>query len=205
MHPLLFYSETCPHSRRIMNRLSQIPDANKVLRTACVDNQIELIPAEIDRVPALVVPTSGGNKVVFDSELYDWLNSILRMDESRRQQYSSPPPQPQMPHPTMPPPQRNQDQPFPPTMTAPHSGPPQDFMAESGAFLTDLNGNDSADHLFAEAGEEIRLNYASVGADTGGRRGGADDEVRDADVINRLMASRNEEISSLYAQIPRPV
>eukprot|EP00873_Tetraselmis_striata_P043855 jgi/Tetstr1/464119/TSEL_008924.t1 len=201
MQPLLFYSDSCPHSRRIVARLQQTPDANKVLRLACVDGQIERIPAEIDRVPALVVPTSSGNRVVFDSELYDWLNSILRMDDSKRRQA----PTPQVPHPAMPPPQRNMDQPFPPTMSAPHSGPPQDFMDDSGAFLTDFSGNDAADHLFAGAGEEIRLNYAGAGADTGGRRGGEDDEARNADVLNRMMASRNEEISSVYADIPRPI
>lgn len=203
MHPLLFYSETCCHSRRIVGRLRQTPNADKVLRLACVDNQIDRIPAEIDRVPALVVPTSAGNKVVFDSELYEWLNSILRIDGGSRQQQPTPAPQPQMPHPTMPVPQRGQD--LPPAVSEPHRGPPQDFMAESGAFLTDLNGNDSADHLFAEAGEEIRLGYASAGADTGGRRRGDNDEHGSDDAINKMMAARNEEISNVYANISRPV
>ncbi len=86
MQPLLFYSETCPHSRRIVGRLRQTPDADKVLRLACVDGQIDRIPEEIDRMPALVVPTGSGNRVVFDAELYDWLNSILRMDSAQQQQ-----------------------------------------------------------------------------------------------------------------------
>lgn len=206
MHPLLFYSDTCPYSRRIINTLKNTANADKVLRLVCVDNQLSKIPSEIYQVPALVVPTSNGNQVVFDSELYEWLNSILRIDNSsKRTQHSAPQPQPQMAHPTLPPPQRNQDQPFPPTLAPPHSGPPVDFMPDTDAFLCDLGGGaDSANHLFAGAGEEIHL-YASVGEDTGGRRDGSDDSSKDEDIINRMMAARNQEISSLYAQIPRPV
>lgn len=207
MHPLLFYSDTCPYSKRIIHTLRNTADADKVLRLVCVDNQLDKIPSEIYQVPALVVPTSSGNQVVFDSELYEWLNSILRMDgSSKRRQHSSPQPQPQMPHPTLPPPQRSQDQDFPPALGPGHAGPPADFMPDSDAFLCDLGGGtDSANHLFAGAGEEIHLNYAEAGEDTGGRRGGRDDPPKDEDIINRMMAARNQEISSLYAQIPRPV
>ena len=191
MQPLLFYSETCPHSRRIVGRLQQTPHADKVLRLACVDGQIERIPAEIDRVPALVVPTGTGNRVVFDAELYNWLNSILRMDDSRQQQ-----PAPQGTQRSL------RDHPAP-SQGPSHSAPPMDFMSESGAFLCDLGGDqDSAGHLFAEAGEEIRLNYAGVGHDTGGRRVDQD-PARDDDVINRMMAARNQELNTLYANVPR--
>ena len=78
-----------------------------------------------------------------------------------------------------------------------------EFMSESGAFLCDLGGDsDSAGHLFAEAGDEIRLDYAGVGEDTGGRRVDQD-PARDDDVINRMMAARNQELNTLYANVPR--
>lgn len=181
MQPLLFYSETCPHSRRIVGRLRQTPGADKALRLACVDGQMDRIPSCIDRVPALLVPTGSGNKVVFDTELYEWLSSILRLNDSRRQ----PPQQPAAP--------------------PEHSAAPMDYMPDSDAFLCNLGGSDdSASHLFAGAGEEIRLNCPDAREDTGGRRRDSG-EREDDDLINRMMAARNDEISSVYSGVPRPM
>eukprot|EP00873_Tetraselmis_striata_P033786 jgi/Tetstr1/454050/TSEL_040969.t1 len=189
MHPLLFYSETCPHSQRIVNQLKHTADADKVLRLVCVDTQIDRIPADIDRVPALLVPTSSGNRVVFDTEMYEWLNSILRMDDSRRR--------------SAPDAGLHAGRPGAPVAAMARPAQPDDFMPDSDAFLCDLGGEvDSAGHLFAGAGEEIRLNCVD-GDDSGGRRG--DDSSRDDDAINRMIAARNDEISSLYSQIARPV
>lgn len=199
MHPLLFYSDICPHSKRILTTLKNTADADKVLRLVCVDTQLDRIPSEIHQVPALLVPTSKGNQVVFDSELYEWLNSILRID--RRAQSSPPTASSVSPEST-----------FSPSMAPGQApSPPADFMPDCDAFLCDLGGGaDSASHLFAGAGEEIRLDYATEGQDTGGRRRGCDansdgPNSRDDDIINRMMAARNQEISSLYSQIPRPV
>ena len=207
MHPLLFYSETCPYSRRIIETLRNTAHADKVLRLVCVDSQLDRIPSEIYQVPALVVPTSSGNQVVFDSALYEWLNSILRLEGGGGGGGGGGAPDAGGPRPEQH--QGGRTEPPPPIR---NSGPPADFMPDSDAFLCDLGGGaDSASHLFAGAGEEIHLDYATPGDDTGGRRqgqgggGGGGDGPKDDDVINRMMAARNEEISSLYAQIPRPM
>lgn len=134
MHPLLFYSDSCPFSVRVINALRNTANADKVLRLVCVDGQLDKIPAEIHKVPALVVPTSRGNQVVYESDMYEWLNSILRMDKKQ-----------DSPGADM---ARGKDV----TVN------PEEFMPESDAFLCDVGGNaDSASHLFAGAGAEIVL------------------------------------------------
>lgn len=151
IQPLLFYSNHCPHSMRIMKTLQDTPDADKVLRVVCVDYQIDKIPSDIHSVPALLVPTSSGNKVVFDVELYEWLNSILRLGKPAAA----------------------------PQHTAAAAGHhPVEYMPSADAMLCDLEGTkDSADHLFAGASENINVMYQE---DTGGRRDGGPTKDDDA-------------------------
>lgn len=177
MHPLLFYSESCPFSIRVINALKNTADADKALRLVCVDGQLDKIPAEIQKVPALVVPTSRGNQVVYESDMYEWLNSILRMDKKREA------------------PQGADAGPGHDDMT--HQ--PVEFMPAADAFLCDVVGDaDSASHLFAGAGVEIRLTTEE--SQQSGRR-----HPISNDAMDRFIESRNKEISSLYSAVPRPV
>ena len=145
IQPLLFYSNNCPYSMRIIKTLQDTPNADKILRVVCVDYQIDKIPSEIHSVPALLVPTSSGNKVVFDMELYAWLNSILRLDsnsKNREEESTSRPPA---------------------QAHAMDFGAPAEYMPNADAMLCDLEGAaDSADHLFAGASENINVMYQDI-------------------------------------------
>jgi hypothetical protein len=186
IQPLLFYSNSCPYSMRIIKTLQETANADKILRVVCVDYQIDKIPSEIHSVPALLVPTSGGNKVVFDMELYEWLNSILRLDSKNKasEEASSSARQP---------------------VHAPEMdyGAPAEYMPSADALLCDLEGAaDSADHLFAGASENINVMYQE---DTGGRRdGGGGGSSRDDDMLSKVVEARNQEINNVYSQISRP-
>jgi hypothetical protein len=188
IQPLLFYSNSCPYSLRIIKTLQDTPDADKVLRVVCVDYQIDKIPAEIHSVPALLVPTSSGNKVVFDMELYEWLNNILRIDNKAKESKqavadASDSVEQQMP-------------------SSSSSGAPMEYMPSSDALLCDLAGAaDSADHLFAGASENIHVMYQE---DTGGRRDGEHTPRSDDDVMSKVVEARNQEINNVYSQISRP-
>lgn len=76
MTPLLFFSHACPHSRRLVASLSESPPPQDSLSFVCVDEQIDSIPSQIDRVPALLVPTPDGNRLLFGSQMYDWINGL---------------------------------------------------------------------------------------------------------------------------------
>ena len=183
IQPLLFYSNNCPYSMRIIKTLQDTPNADKILRVVCVDYQIDKIPSEIHSVPALLVPTSSGNKVVFDMELYEWLNSILRLDsnsKNREEESTSRPPA---------------------QAHAMDFGAPAEYMPNADAMLCDLEGAaDSADHLFAGASENINVMYQE---DTGGRREGSGPS-RDDDMLSKVVEARNQEINNVYSQISRP-
>lgn len=187
IQPLLFYSNSCPYSMRIIKTLQDTPDADKVLRVVCVDYQIDKIPAEIHSVPALLVPTSSGNKVVFDMELYEWLNSILRLDNPQKVSSQT---------------IADTSDSVAPQVPASSSGAPAEYMPSSDALLCDLAGAaDSADHLFAGASENIHVMYQE---DTGGRRDGEHTPKSDDDVMSKVVEARNQEINNVYSQISRP-
>jgi hypothetical protein len=239
MIPLLFYSKNCPHSRRLEATLRSTPGVDNSLRFVCVDGQIDRIPTEIHSVPALLVPTSEGNKVVFETQMYEWLNSAFRLENEKQkrqpQQQNQDPMYPNQIHPPgynqhvlmRPPAVQNRGSNVPPSNAPPqykhhdqHSPdqylPPQQqigpdpFVTTSDASLCDVNlCGDFAGHLFAGAEEEIRIPYiddsgaTSSSATQQAPRGG--ETSNDNDIISQMMAARNQEISSVYSNISKPV
>lgn len=195
MMPLLFYSNNCPHSNKLVAGLRRTPDIDNVIRFVCIDGQLDKIPPEIHSVPALLIPTSEGNRVVFETEMYEWINGAIRMLQNQQSAGGK---------------RREQQQQQPPP-SAGQGAFPEAFIDNSDAMLCNLQGSgDSAGHLFAGAGEEIRIPYIDDNGDTSvsstvpasSRR---DRQSSDDDIINKMMASRNQEISSVYSQMTRPV
>ncbi len=197
MTPLLFYSKRCPHSRRLVEalRANAPPEVlERSLRFVCVDDNIDRLPAEIDRVPALLVPTSAGNRVVFESEMQQWLGMLVARPDAGagggQQQAVAPPPS-----------YGAQQQAHYGRGAA--EAPVDAFSNTSDDLLCDVSGGgDFAGHLFALPGEEIRIHHQdqdASGTSAGGASGATDDGV-----LSRIMAARNQEMASVYSQIPMP-
>nr|WRJ69706.1 hypothetical protein TetV2_00257 [Oceanusvirus sp.] len=237
--PLFFYSKKCPHSRRLEATLRSTPGVDKAIRFVCVDGQIDRIPSEIHSVPALLVPTSEGNKVVFETQMYEWLNSTLRLEQKRQQQQQQQQPPRDNRYPpgynqhvmmrppvvqnnnrgsgsSAPPPQyksQDQNQNRPDQYLAPRQQiGPDAFVTTSDASLCDVNlEGDFAGHLFAGAEEEIRIPFvddsgaASSSSTPSGPRQSQTTMRQDNDVISQVMAARNQELSSVYSNTPKPI
>jgi hypothetical protein len=190
MIPLLFYSNRCPHSKNLEAILRNTPGVEQALRFVCVDGQLDRLPAEIHSVPALLVQTSEGNKVVFETQMYEWLNSAFRLDQKQREARSAP---------GLPQVDRRQGREEPGALPDPF-----EVCFDAGMCDVELKGDDFASRLFAGAEEEIRIPYiedgeAAAKPAAGGRDAQADEEV------SRMMAARNQELSAVYSQMPRRV
>ena len=73
--PLLLYSTLCPFCMQLMQAIRATPPAPGFLNCACVDDDIEALPACVDRVPALYVPDS--RRAVFGAELQAAVQRII--------------------------------------------------------------------------------------------------------------------------------
>ncbi|AUF82250.1 hypothetical protein TetV_158 [Tetraselmis virus 1] len=239
MMPLLFYSNNCPHSKKLVGSLKSNQGIERFLRFVCVDAQIDKIPEEIHSVPALLIPTTAGNKVVFETEMYEWLEGAFRMQQQQNNSGNSAYPQASAPvpphaqqHPSMvkglmsPPmvqtrnntPMHAAQEQTHPSMHQPANEKeeynPEAFINGMDAMLCDVQGNtDSANHLFAGACEEVRIPYvddsgatsSSVTSTTSSSSSSSLNQKVPESVLDQMMTARNQELSSVYNQMKRPV
>jgi hypothetical protein len=160
MTPLLFYSNSCPHSSRALLFISNAPDVQKRIRFVCVDEQMDKIPSQVDRVPAILVPTPDGNRLLFDSAMYEWLSAAM--------------------HPVA------------------QAVDPDEFVLSGDAFLCNIQGEgDGACHLFAGATDDVHID---IGEDDRRPAVESNSHAKETDIISRIVAARNEELTSIYAR-----
>ena len=76
--PVLLYSNFCEHSRNLLKNIGAAGNMDGVLKLTCIDNIMHALPHHIDRIPALVMPSNGGNRVAFGRELQARLSDIIR-------------------------------------------------------------------------------------------------------------------------------
>jgi len=84
--PLLFYSNMCHHSKRLLSRIGPTNLVNN-LNFICIDDPRIKIPEIIQSVPTLFDPSIG--RPISDNELFGWVESVLggsRGNQSPQQQ-----------------------------------------------------------------------------------------------------------------------
>lgn len=149
----LFFSNYCPHSKKIMTRIGNSNLANSIT-FCCVDNKQLKIPPFIKSVPTLYIANQ--QRVLTDQGLIMWLDTELRGNQQQQQQ------SPMM--------QQQQQQQQSPMMQQQQQIPANPANAMNGlagnALLTGDNGI-SAYHS-NEIGAGFSDNYSFIDNPTGG-------------------------------------
>ncbi len=72
--PLLFYSNMCHHSKRLLSRIGSTNLVNNI-NFICIDDPRIKVPEIIQSVPTLFDPSIG--RPLINAELFGWVESVL--------------------------------------------------------------------------------------------------------------------------------